>query len=303
MKGEGRESGFTLLEMTLVVAAIGLLTAIALPNILMAREKAKEVVCRANRHTLERLEQLFAQEHGRYSYSVAELMASEYYANQKGCPKGGVYFWVDFPQNSPLYHSIVGCSVHGIDTTQEQNKRIFPVVLFSSDFNDPSQWRVVRGRWTIRNGVAHAGPRGENRAFAGDESWTNYVVAADARIIRGKGLGIYFRATDVKRVDGYIFQVDPGYGRGYFLFRKLRNGRETRPFARARPPKGFDWYAPHHIEIKVENDVFTAYVDGKEVLKSADDEYTHGMIGMRTWWRAEAEFTNIEVREPDKNKK
>ncbi len=47
----------------------------------------------------------------------------------------------------------------------------------------------------------------------------------------------------------------------------------------------------------------TAYVDSKEVLKSADDEYTQGMIGMRTWWHAEAEFTNIEAREPEENTK
>lgn len=293
--------GFTLLEIVIVVALIGLIAAIAIPNMLNAREKSHRAVCLSNREALERAEQWFYAQNNRHSYSVDELRNSDLYSSAV-CPKAGVFFWLDFPAETDLYQSIMGCSVHGVDTTTEENEQIFNYVLFRSDFSDSTAWRVVSGNWKFENGVARSPLTGENRAFAGEEDWTNYTIIANARVVQGKGLGIYFRATDVKNVDGYVFQVDPGLG-NKFVFRRLTDGKESSPIATANGPSGFDWYASHQIEIKVENDTFVAYVDGKEVLRASDSTYGNGMIGIRSWSGSEAEFNDIEVKQQPEEKK
>ncbi|GAB4154701.1 MAG: hypothetical protein Kow00107_04690 [Planctomycetota bacterium] len=286
-------SGFTLVELTIVVAIIALIAAIAGPNILNAREKANRTACKANRTALQNAEQLFVQQFGRHSTTIQELRDSQLYTSAF-CPKGGVFFWVEFPDDDDYFQRVMGCSIHGIDTDTDENTKLFPTTIFSSDFSDPAKWRIVSGRWEFRDGMAISVRNLENRAFAGEEDWRNYVVTARAQILSGKGLGIYFRATDVNKVDGYIFQVDPGLG-NKFVFRELKNGRESSPFAVSVPEGPFDWYAPHDIAIKVENDTFTAYVDGKEVLRASDDSYANGMVGIRVWSGSQGQFDQLDV--------
>jgi len=48
-----RGSGFTLIELMMVVAIIGLITAIAIPNFMSSRYRAYEASLRANMHTLQ----------------------------------------------------------------------------------------------------------------------------------------------------------------------------------------------------------------------------------------------------------
>jgi type II secretion system protein G len=57
------ESGFTLIELLVVITIIGILAAIALPNYIKAKDKAKEAEVKANCHTLQIALERYATDH------------------------------------------------------------------------------------------------------------------------------------------------------------------------------------------------------------------------------------------------
>lgn len=73
-KKREKEKGFTLLEILIVVAIIGLLASLIIPNIIGRYEKSKEEIAKAQIEMLSTAVEAFKLDMGRYPNSLDELI-------------------------------------------------------------------------------------------------------------------------------------------------------------------------------------------------------------------------------------
>ena len=90
-----RRSAFTLVEIMIVVAIIGLLAAIAIPNFIKAREASQKSACIANLKQFEGAKATWALENKKVSTDTpvdGDLFGSTLYIREKpACPAAGTY--------------------------------------------------------------------------------------------------------------------------------------------------------------------------------------------------------------------
>jgi prepilin-type N-terminal cleavage/methylation domain-containing protein len=93
---QNRKAGFTLVEIMIVVAIIGLLAAIAIPNFVKARTTAQTNACIANLKQIDGATQQWALENKKATGDTPDFTAAGVFSYLKGsalpvCPSGGTY--------------------------------------------------------------------------------------------------------------------------------------------------------------------------------------------------------------------
>jgi len=111
-----RKSGFTLVEIMIVVAIIGLLAAIAIPNFVKARTTSQQNACINNLRQYDGAVQQWALENKKQSSDPYGMTSIQPYVkldstgNLPACPAGGSYASGGTVTNPPT------CSLSGIAT-------------------------------------------------------------------------------------------------------------------------------------------------------------------------------------------
>jgi prepilin-type N-terminal cleavage/methylation domain-containing protein len=108
-----KKAGFTLVEIMIVVAIIGLLAAIAIPNFIKARQVSQKNACIANLKQIDGAVNTWALEQNKVNTDpivTDEIFGPLLYIKaQPSCPAGGVYSYL--PVGSTQGH--VECNLAG----------------------------------------------------------------------------------------------------------------------------------------------------------------------------------------------
>ena len=116
-----KKNAFTLVEILIVVAILGLLAAIAVPNIMKSRSVAQEKACQGNMAMIEAAIEQWALDGNETSATTiaSGAQAGGWYDYLRDgalpdCPSGGNYSYTGDGAGGTVGDYKLNCSVHGV---------------------------------------------------------------------------------------------------------------------------------------------------------------------------------------------
>ena len=111
MKTQSASRGFTLVEVLIVIAIMGVLASIAIPQYMEYIEQAHSTACLAERGVTDKMITLYCNENPDTPLtSLSQLAGTRYMNSQPKCPYGGEYVLIPADENHD--YPTVGCSLH-----------------------------------------------------------------------------------------------------------------------------------------------------------------------------------------------
>ncbi len=103
-----RKKGFTLVELLIVVAIIGILVGIAIPNFLGARIRARVAKSYADLDAIAKANEMYFVDNGEYTDTTSQLAPTYVASGTMTDPWGDPYKIYTSPSTSPTMYLIVG---------------------------------------------------------------------------------------------------------------------------------------------------------------------------------------------------
>jgi len=210
-----------------------------------------------------------------------------------------------------LYNRLI-CNIKNEDNCQVIGKEIEKEDRFSfyDDFNEyrasweMSAWQGKNKKWIVEDGKLISQ---KNASVLFPESYDgNYDISLNDVTFssekRPLGLSLHFNSTnDGKKFSGYALRIDSKSDGNYAYFQEYANGKPVFPTIsiKQKLPDIFDWQSKYDINVKVEGNVFTGYVNGVQVAQGSDDTYSEGQVGLVSHSNSEITIDSISVNSND----
>jgi Flp pilus assembly pilin Flp len=200
--------------------------------------------------------------------------------------------------------SEVVAALGGLGAEQPPSCEVFYQSQFDRGINEWYQLKrgLWRGRWRNIHGRMVGDPL--SAALLKSVNRDDYVVTAESielKKIRDsyQGFALIFRAPALADdLEGYMFEfekknaADPGL---MYFSKWVRGYQVFPPLASVAVPADFDWDRVQQMRITVQDDRFTALINGREVLRVRDATYSQGYVGMAVNYGSEASVGNFSV--------